>query len=92
MDGYYSADEEEDYDYSSDQQSFDGIDNEESDLQPTSSKKSSTQVLLHTLLPSPRSSLSSVVTRHSFDLVVLFPICCFYLLPDFFLIKISSFL
>uniref|UniRef100_A0A1J3CD46 RBR-type E3 ubiquitin transferase n=1 Tax=Noccaea caerulescens TaxID=107243 RepID=A0A1J3CD46_NOCCA len=62
MDGYYSAEEEEDYDYSSDQQSLDGIDNEESDLQPTSSKKSSTQVITQeSLLAAQREDLQRVV-------------------------------
>jgi len=48
MDDYFSAEEEACY-YSSDQDSFDGIDNEESELQPLSSKRSNTQVLLYTL-------------------------------------------
>lgn len=48
MDDYFSAEEEDCY-YSSDQESLDGIDNEESELHPLSSKKSNTQVRLYTL-------------------------------------------
>lgn len=49
MADYYSAEEENCY-YSSDQESLEGIDNEESDLQPLSSRKSTTQVPSYSLL------------------------------------------
>ncbi|XP_010432423.1 PREDICTED: probable E3 ubiquitin-protein ligase ARI1 [Camelina sativa] len=62
MDDYYSAEEEDCY-YSSDQESLNGIDNEESDLlQPLSSKKSNTQVITQeSLLAAQREDLLRVM-------------------------------
>ncbi|CAH2076863.1 unnamed protein product [Thlaspi arvense] len=61
MDDYFTADEEDCY-YSSDQESFDGIDNEESDLQPLSSQRSATQVITQdSLLAAQREDLQRVM-------------------------------
>ncbi|KAL1215756.1 putative E3 ubiquitin-protein ligase ARI1 [Cardamine amara subsp. amara] len=61
MEDYFSAEEEDCY-YSSDQESLEGIDNDESDLQPLSSRKSTTQVITQeSLLAAQREDLARVM-------------------------------